>query len=58
MEKVALCKECGTKPDLLVIIPKTAENADNVEFICESCYLKSKDADLAMLRQILTIIRH
>lgn len=57
MEKVALCKECGlTKPDLLVIIPKTAENTDNVEFMCESCYLKSKDADLAMLRQILTII--
>lgn len=57
MEKIALCKKCGlTKPDLLVIIPKTAENADNVEFICESCYLKSKDADLSMLRQILTII--
>lgn len=58
MEKLALCKECGlTKPDLLVIIPKkNADNVDNVEFICESCYLKSKDANLAILRQILTII--
>lgn len=52
MEKIALCKKCGlTKPDLLVIIPRTADGI--IDFICESCYLKAKDENL---RRILTII--